>query len=240
MANPYESIAMQPINKEGPPHDLDLRHSRKLMSLIRREKYDELRMESQKKEPVNLMNDPLLSVVIACRKTRLAVRLISDLAMDQLKAYNCNGDTALHVAAAVGDCQVATALFTKQRELLESRNHIEETPLYKAVLCGNREMFFCLLNAGSNLFARKEGGDNILHCAIMGNEPEIAKEIARRAPVLNFARNVDAVTSFQLMVTIPELFRSQTPLGPLESHLYDCKRFSTLIWKKNGGTSYAQ
>ncbi|CAL9132898.1 unnamed protein product [Musa acuminata var. zebrina] len=224
MANPYESIAMQPINTEGPPHDLDLRHSRKLMSLIRREKYDELRMEGQKlreKEPVNLMNDPLLSVVIACRKTRLAVRLIGDLTMDQLMAENFNGDTALHVAAAVGDCQVATALFTKQRELLESQNNTMETPLYKAVLYGDRDMFFCLLNARCNLLARKEGGNNILHCAIMGNEPEIAREIARRAPVLNFARNADAVTPLQLMVTIPELFRSQTPLGPLESRLYD-------------------
>ncbi|CAL9076195.1 unnamed protein product [Musa textilis] len=219
--NPYLSLDMERINPEGAPHTLNLRHFRKLMSLIRLEKYDELWMESQKKEPVNLMNDPLLSVAIACKKTRLAMRLIGDLAMDQLVAYNCNGDTALHVAAAVGNCQVATALFTRQSELLKSLNHNRETPLYKAVLYGNRDMFFCLLNARSNPFARKEGGNNLLHCAIMGNNPEIAIVLARQMPVLNFARNDDGVTPLQLMVTIPELFRSQTPLGPLESRLYD-------------------
>ncbi|CAL9782139.1 unnamed protein product [Musa acuminata subsp. burmannicoides] len=221
MANPYESIVMQPRNTEGPPHDLDLRHSRKLMSLIRREKYDELRMECQKTEPVNFMEDPLLSVVIACKKTSLAMRLIRDLTTDQLMQYNFKGDTALHVAATVGDCQVARELFTRKGELVGVRNHNMETPLHKAALYGNWDMFFRLLSAGSDLFARKEDGNNVLHCAIMGNTPELAMEIARRAPVLNFLRNADAVTPLQLMVTIPELFRSQTPLSPLESLLYD-------------------
>ncbi|KAJ8510690.1 hypothetical protein OPV22_001124 [Ensete ventricosum] len=91
-------------------------------------------------------------------------------------ACNFEGDTALHVAAAV--------LFTKRRRLLHVQNRNMETPLSKAALYGRRDMFFCLLNAGSNL-------------------------------------NADAVTPLQLMVTIPELFRSQTPLAPLESFLYD-------------------
>ncbi|URD91348.1 ANK [Musa troglodytarum] len=48
----------------------------------------------------------------------------------------------------------------------------------------------------------------------------LALEIARQYPELITSRNEEAVAPLQLMVTIPELFRSQMVLGSLESFLF--------------------
>ncbi|CAL9081256.1 unnamed protein product [Musa textilis] len=60
----------------------------------------------------------------------------------------------------------------------------------------------------------------MLHCAIMGNAPGLALELANKFPVLITSRNTMAVTPLQLMVTVPGLFRSQMVLGSFESILH--------------------
>ncbi|CAL9081254.1 unnamed protein product [Musa textilis] len=108
---PSASGSTQPADGAGrggseePPHALDVARFRRLNWLIHRENVDvnELLSLVEKDNHVNLMNDPLLSVVIACNKPELAVRLIDKISNDTLEAYNYNGDTALHVAAAMDD-----------------------------------------------------------------------------------------------------------------------------------------
>ncbi|XP_064995762.1 uncharacterized protein LOC135631794 isoform X2 [Musa acuminata AAA Group] len=207
---------------EEPPHALDVARFRGLNSLIHRANVDvdELLQLVGRDNRVNLMNDSLLSFVIACKKPKLAVRLINKVSDTMLTASNYDGDTALHVAAAMDDQEVASELIRRVPDLVHVRNAKMEIPLHKAALYGLQDTFKLLVENGSSPDARREDGATMLHCAIMGNAPELALQIARYYP--GQITNVDqhGVTSLDLMLTIPGLFRSQTLLGFFESILY--------------------
>ncbi|CAL9081262.1 unnamed protein product, partial [Musa textilis] len=208
-----------------PPHALNVVHFRRLNWLIHRENVDVndlLRLVEQDNH-VNLMNDPLLSVVIACKKPKLAVLLIDKIPDDTLEAYNYNGDTALHVAAAMDDKKVALELIRRMPDLVHKRNVKQEIPLHKAALYGLQDMFWLLVDKKSSPEARREDGATMLHCAIMGNAPLLALQIAQEYPHQIDSRNEHALTPLQLLVTIPEAFRSQVVLGALDSFIYDCE-----------------
>ncbi|RRT50521.1 hypothetical protein B296_00008898 [Ensete ventricosum] len=156
-----------------PPHKLDLRYFGKVKSLIRHGKTEELLnlATTYPDRKVNLMEDSLLHIVIACGKTDLAKSLIGQKQAD-IMATNWYGDTPLHVAATVGDCEVATELVRKNKNIIRKRNSKLETPLHKAALYGHRDMFWCLSNEDNDCFKdRREDGATVLHCAIMGNAP---------------------------------------------------------------------
>ncbi|XP_064957769.1 uncharacterized protein LOC103975190 isoform X1 [Musa acuminata AAA Group] len=208
---------------EEPPHVLDVARFRRLNSLIHRENVDvdELLHLVEQDYHVNLMLDPLLSFVIACKKPKLACRLIDKISSnDMLTASNYDGDTALHVAAAMGYKAVASELIRRVPDLVHVRNRKQEIPLHKAALYGLQDMFWLLVSKESSPDARREDGATMLHCAIMGNAPELALQIARSYPGQITKVDQHGVTSLDLMLTIPELFRSQTPLDFYESFLY--------------------
>ncbi|THU45522.1 hypothetical protein C4D60_Mb02t18800 [Musa balbisiana] len=209
---------------EEPPHALDVARFRRLNSLIHRENVDvnELLRLVEQDNHVNLMNDPLLSVVIACKKPKLACRLIDKISSnDILKAYNYDGDTALHVAVAMDDKEVALKLIHRVPDLVHKLNVKQEIPLHKAALYGLKDMFWLLVEKNSSPEARREDGATMLHCAIMGNAPVLALQIAKNYKSQIESRNEHALTPLQLLVTIPEAFRSQVVLGALDSFIYD-------------------
>ncbi|XP_064994307.1 uncharacterized protein LOC135630922 isoform X4 [Musa acuminata AAA Group] len=206
-----------------PPHELNRKHFLTVKSHIRQKKHKELLAlaEEDPGRPVNLMNDTLLHVVIACNKADLAKSIILQMPVETLAAKNLYGDTALHVTAAVGNSEVAKELFDTREDLIGEQNLKQETPLHKAAFYGHHDMFWCLVDEGKGSpYDRREDGATMLHCAIMGNEPGLALEIAERFPLLITSRNTMAVTPLQLMVTVPGLFRSQMVLGCFESILY--------------------
>lgn len=105
-----ESNEDDELEEFEPPREFNQLHHRHVNELIRDEDSCELeKLAAKPRGLVNLMGDPLLSVVISCRKTQIALKLIGlphfDLAVD-----NYNGDTALHVAASVGDRKVNHAI----------------------------------------------------------------------------------------------------------------------------------
>ncbi|THU45515.1 hypothetical protein C4D60_Mb02t18730 [Musa balbisiana] len=219
------------------PSVFNVNHFCTVTSLIQQEKYEDLLPLAMKKDlPLNLMEDPVLNVVIEYKKTNLAKRLIQNMPAEKkpgpLWYANYHGDTALHVAATVGDLDVAKALLRKNSELVSARNWKNETPLHKAALYGHETMFWDLVKMVTHdPSERREDGATVLHCAIMGSAPALALKIAETYPPLITSRNDDAVTPMQLTVTIPGLFRSLTNLGPLESVIYkrECKRIDTSV-----------
>ncbi|CAL9767549.1 unnamed protein product [Musa acuminata subsp. burmannicoides] len=207
-----------------PLHLLNRRYFLTVKSHFRQRKHEALLALAVEDpgRPVNLMNDTLLHVVIACNKTDLAKSIILQMPVETLAAKNLYGDTALHVAAAVGNSEVARELFSKREDLIGEQNLKQETPLHKAAFYGHHDMFWCLVDEGNGSpYERREDGATMLHCAIMGNEPGLALEIAEHFPLLITSRNTMAVTPLQLMVTVPGLFRSQMELGGFESILHD-------------------
>ena len=101
---------------------------------IQQDNFDELLLHANK--PVNLSEDPLLSMVIAHGKSNLAIKLLENMSAEELKARNLDGDTALHVAVEKGDESVVEALVNKNSDLLEAQNNQLETRLLKAALFG--------------------------------------------------------------------------------------------------------
>lgn len=132
--------------------------------------------EGQYYSAVNLSGDPLISVLISYEKAGLAMELIDYVDEESLLEANLQGNTALHVAAAVGDkvMNVAQKLITKNKELLDKRNDDQETPLLKAALHGQRNIFwmiYALRDHEAIIEVNRKDGANVLHCAIMGNAP---------------------------------------------------------------------
>ncbi|XP_020572424.1 uncharacterized protein LOC110019182 [Phalaenopsis equestris] len=200
------------------------------------------KLEGQYYSAVNLSGDPLLSVLISYRKTELANKLLEDMDEESLLEANLQGNTALHVAAAVGNKMmgVADRLIRKNKELLNTRNKDNETPLLKAALHGQRNIFWMMYERGDRdaiIDVKRKDGANVLHCAIMGNAPRLALEIAESFPHLRRRRNAAAVTPLQLMVTIPGAFKSKLEIGPLDSFIYNCIPFNEGDGRGSGAAS---
>ncbi|WOL19544.1 hypothetical protein Cni_G28346 [Canna indica] len=169
-------------DEEKPPSVLDINHFRRVKDLIHSEIEEKLLQikDGDKDRPVNLMNDPVLNVVIACKKTKLAISLINKIkkmSPERLMNKNYFHDTALHVAASMDNVDVAEALIRANKDLVNELNKKQETPLHKAAQNGHRNMFWCLvINGGGSPAARRWDGATMLHCAIMGNAPGIPLE----------------------------------------------------------------
>ena len=181
-------VAMDPTSRQSaiatdncddenrPPTVFDVDYFGTVTSLIQQETDEDLlRLAMKKDPPLNLMEDPVLNVVIACKKTDLAKRLIQSMPAEKpgpLWYANYHDNTALHVAATVGDLDVAKALLRKNSKLVSERNKKNETPLHKAALYGHETMFWDLVKMGSHdPSERREDGATVLHCAIMGSAP---------------------------------------------------------------------
>ncbi|KAJ3707019.1 hypothetical protein LUZ61_010724 [Rhynchospora tenuis] len=221
MANPYLASPAPGITPPILTERNFMKKYEEIDSAIRNKKLDYLlKLVKEDTGPVNLSQDPLLSVVIAYEKSDIAIRLIDEMSAESMMAENYDGDTALHVAAAKGDVKVAAALAEMNPRLLGARNKHMEIPLHKAALFGEADVFWILVHKNSPVDARREDGATMLHCAIMGNAPELALQIAEEYPEQMTSRNSQAVTPLQLVVTIPEAFRSQLRLGSVESLIY--------------------
>ncbi|XP_064950791.1 uncharacterized protein LOC135606059 [Musa acuminata AAA Group] len=173
--HPLNPTTSQPADGAGvggseePPHALDVARFRRLNSLIHCENVavDKLLHLVRQDYHVNLMLDPLLSFVIAYKKPKL-INKVSDA---MLTATNYDGATALHVAAAMDDKEVALKLIGRVPDLVHMPNVKQEIPLHKAALYGLQDMFWLLVEKNSSPEARREDGATMLHCAIMGNAP---------------------------------------------------------------------
>ncbi|KAG6495001.1 hypothetical protein ZIOFF_042791 [Zingiber officinale] len=200
-----ESSDDDEVEEIRPSPEFDQKHHRQVNKLIRDEDSRELENLATKPDGqlVNLMGDPLLSVVISCQKTQIALKLIG-LPDCNLAAKNYNGDTALHVAAIAGDRKVAKALLTKSPQLAEKRNNKGETPLHKAALYGRRDIFFLLVSKGQiSPEDRTDDGATALHCAIMGNA-----QVSPRVRRLNQLKEThrDAIKLIECIAKDPAYF----------------------------------
>lgn len=110
------------------------------------------------------------------------LELIRDHRKEALEVKNERGYTALHFAAAMGNIRMCERIASVDHSLVGVRNNEGETPLFWAVLYGQKQAFLCLHyiirseptqvshEDAYSYCRRKDHGETILHCAIYGED----------------------------------------------------------------------
>ncbi|KAI9072827.1 hypothetical protein K1719_045195 [Acacia pycnantha] len=94
-----------------------------------------------------------------------------------LQTHNHRGNTALHLAASMGNATICRIIASVEATLVDDRNDGGETPLFLAALHGRKQAFISLHRIRNpNIMdppfygnCRRNKGDTILHCAINGD-----------------------------------------------------------------------
>ncbi|KAG1347721.1 putative ankyrin repeat-containing protein ITN1 [Cocos nucifera] len=150
-----------------------------------------------------------------------------------LEIQNERGETALHIAAALGMVDVCLAMARLHpRMVVDNINVHKETPLFTAVIHGQKRAFFALQSVVDEKIylkppprvpmqgVRREGGDTILHNAIFAEQFDLALEIVYRYPDLVNARNEKGELPLHVLANKPSVFESGTRFGPVDSVIY--------------------
>lgn len=95
---------------------------------------------------------------------------------EALQTHNHRRNTALHLAAAMGNVKMCDMIASEEPSLVDCRNVDGETPLFLAALYGRKQAFLCLHYCRNPDTASppyypnctRNCGDTILHCAIAG------------------------------------------------------------------------
>ncbi|XP_027099442.1 uncharacterized protein [Coffea arabica] len=128
--------------------------------------------------------------------------------IENLKAKNVNGHTALHEAARFGHKDVAEIMLRTEKDLVSERNKLGETPLFVAAACGKKEVFSLLEKYIGDCMMRRNDGCTILHAAVIGGYYSLAIGILESYPDLAGKRNEKGKTALHLLAAKPESFRS--------------------------------
>ncbi|XP_071938234.1 uncharacterized protein [Coffea arabica] len=150
-------------------------------------------------------------------------------AVEILKAENDKGDTALHLAAALGSVTICYCIARKHRELIRMRNQKGETPMFLAAHHGHMEafqLFHELYNGNASepdySLCRRNDGDTILHSAISGEYFALADLITIKYGRLVNSVNQEGISPLHILASMPNLFESSSNLRLCDRMVYRC------------------
>ncbi|XP_022864475.1 uncharacterized protein LOC111384432, partial [Olea europaea var. sylvestris] len=158
-------------------------------------------------------------------------------AFEILSMKNDQGDTPLHLAAAVGWLSICECIALRDRELISTRNLKEETQLFVAAYHGKLDCFLTLHHLYSKksfqetdqqkqgqetheTLCRREDGNTILHTAISGEHFRLAYQIISHYPKLINSVNVEGESPLHVLARKPNVFRSITHFRFPDSIIY--------------------
>ncbi|XP_038982205.1 85/88 kDa calcium-independent phospholipase A2-like [Phoenix dactylifera] len=189
--------------------------------------------EKVRETQITWAGDTLLHLAVSSGKesnVKLLVGCLEKSVLDKrrqeiLAIQNDRGDTALHIAAALGMVGVCLAMARLHPKMVvEIYNRWQETPLFKAVRHGQKEVFFALqsvveekLNIKPTPGVRRVRGDTILHEAIFAERFDLALEIIKRYPDLVDYVNEKGESPLHVLANKPSVFKSGTRFSLLES-----------------------
>ncbi|PKI53099.1 hypothetical protein CRG98_026504 [Punica granatum] len=111
---------------------------------------------------------------------------------------NDQGDTPLHLAAAIGNLDLCWCISSQDKSLIAERNKEGETPLFQAARHGQEKAFFYLRyrygESDIPLDMLIKNGDTILHFAIKGEYYGFALRIIHCYPELVDTMNENNLT----------------------------------------------
>ncbi|XP_068636206.1 uncharacterized protein [Aristolochia californica] len=154
---------------------------------------------------------------------------------------NKRGDTPLHLAAFQGDRDLCGLLLGEDESFVQkafgARNEDGETPLFLAALHGKRDAFLVLYHKlnekvkeeqSISKYHSRNGGNTILHVAIMGEHFDLAlqiikiyrKEQAKWRNGLANRNNEKGETPLHILAECSHAFRSGYHLGMVDNIIY--------------------
>ncbi|XP_035548735.1 uncharacterized protein LOC118349220 [Juglans regia] len=181
---------------------------------------------------ITSLEDTLLHLAV-CGGQEETVRKLTYIICEQpnhemlFRFKNERGNTALHIAALMGNEALCKCIACVDSSLIGQRNYEGETPLFTAVLFGKKQAFQCLYDlcpANERYsYSRNKRGDTILHCAISGDHFDLALLIIELyEEVLVNAVNEDGITPLHLLADKPSAFPSGSRLGVFDRIIYQC------------------
>ena len=87
-----------------------------------------------------------------------------------------DGKTALHIAASLGNIELATLLVEEGADI-DSRDNLGATPIHYAVRAARHEMVCWLISCGASVSAGCNSGDTPLHDAAVFGDIRVCKTL---------------------------------------------------------------
>ncbi|KAL9319777.1 hypothetical protein ACSQ67_011616 [Phaseolus vulgaris] len=142
-----------------------------------------------------------------------------------LRSTNERGNTPLHLAASrgfIGMCKFIIGENGERKDLIRVRNKKRETPIFKAVLTGQRKAFLYLYDVSKDLDVSltNDHEDTILHKSIWRESLDLAIIINHCYPGLVNIRNNDDATPIKVLACRPSAFKSGNNLPWWKQILY--------------------
>ncbi|KAG1347717.1 putative E3 ubiquitin-protein ligase MIB1-like [Cocos nucifera] len=197
------------------------------------------RNEGVHRTKITWAGDTLLHLAVSSSEEKNVKLLMNCLIETNNEKYICQildiqndrGDTALHIAAALGMVGVCLDMAKLHPTMVvRNLNRRKETPLFKAVRHGQKKAFFALQSVVETHIKppprvtreglRIEGGDTILHNAIFAEHFDLALEIINCYPVLVNAMNEKGESPLHVLANKPYICGStQSQISKVQGDL---------------------
>ncbi|KAJ4723007.1 putative Ankyrin repeat-containing protein [Melia azedarach] len=172
-----------------------------------------------------------LHIAVASGQTDIVSKLVEAMgenASNILKIENERGNTALHLAAALGNVEMCNCMTSKDPTLVAARNKESETPLFSAALHGKKTAFLCLHSfnqQNDSSLCRKSNGNTILHSAICGEYYSLAFQIIHCYPDLVDSVNENGLLPLHILASLYVDELSEEEYVPKNSRAKSCPKY---------------
>ncbi|TQD98742.1 hypothetical protein C1H46_015651 [Malus baccata] len=201
--------------------------------------------------PMNLDGDNVLHLAASsCSKSQCqgVLKKLIDLSSDStksrfLRVLNIDGNNVLHQVSVSGSVEAAKFLVTEFNKpvasstgnnalpLLRTRNHLGETPLYRAAAIGHIDLVKFYLETlkeekvlpeiyWQQLF--RDDKLSGLRMAVVGQHFEIAHLLLQSYPYLGEMKDENGLTSLQLLAQMPTAFKPHFQQSLWKMLIYHC------------------
>ncbi|KAG7959491.1 hypothetical protein I3843_10G072700 [Carya illinoinensis] len=205
-------------------------------------------------KPLTIEGDTAFHIAAYSEKTELLrcfLGLVPNSRQSEVAlSKNCHGNTTLHEVASTNNTEAAELLISKLqmaddqestargnnqatlKELLEDRNQLGETPLYRSAALGKSKMLRFLANRVGNIKDHFQRNDtvSILHIAVIGQHFGTAVWLLEKDKELGKRKTASGMTCLHLLAKMKSAFKSSSHEDNfiknllyccLPDHLYD-------------------